>query len=829
MSAPAPPAPGTDAHDQAVLGHVFKVLFEIDLATVHDHPILEAFIKEGIDCFSAVLMLSKSQIESMTYIDNSVAPPVERKLTVFHQNQIWGIIKFYHHLGSFTGTAPNLLSATKATFRLFLVQDYTSSSEVVPFPEGFRRRKAYAKTFTSKIRPNIKDYPIFKQEANFSHWQQQFLAVATAHSLKQVLEEGLPLDDDDRAQMDWMYACLQNCVQIASGQGIVRGHIVLKNTRECWKDITTFFKTATSSTLYTQEIASYIQSVRLSRGDWKGTLEGFIHHFEKQMNIYQELSPIAYEPMHYIQFLHNSLAGITGMDTVLTNYENNMITLGKDPKVLTFPQFKTMVLKVAQQKDRSNDWRPNNSKRTANVASILYSDGTYGEEIVFDDQDDDWQVNTHDIDTPISDIMVFNTNRAHNNTNGTTRGNPKKVYMDVEAYRKLSRDSKIAWNKISEDDKKVILQEASLADGPPPRGGNRNSNRSVNNHESQIRGQDLTANAHSQVPADEKIDSDEPPASGQLEVSVHELKSLKESTPDLIELATRKNNHDVSGQQIAMLLSQAKSNGTESRSVHFHESVSDPVSSRTQYSVNMHKMTPTDEKSEQEESEIANNAQAGLDFFQAAMRRRQTSANSTSISGSNATVPTSPDQQGSVRSVASTVAASPSPDFDPTNVRHIVQRHMSPAPTSTDTVAVPETTAAQSALDFYNKMFGSAQARPSATAQTNPSTSLIPPNAAMTTEHGTSNENAPQDSKPSAEEKGGEEEDPPSNDQNAALKDNSGHNDPDEETNVDNVVEQDGEIVNRAVTAEIVALESQGVIVPVNNDEAPALETKLPR
>ena len=151
MSAPGPPAPGTDAHDQGVLGHVFEHLYGVTLATAAGHPIMEAFAKEGIERWSSVLMLSKSQIEAMTYTDRSGTLPVEKKLSMFHQNQIWGSIKFYHHLGGFTGVAPDLLSATKATFRLFLVQDYTPSSEIVPFPEAFRRRKAFTKTFTSKI------------------------------------------------------------------------------------------------------------------------------------------------------------------------------------------------------------------------------------------------------------------------------------------------------------------------------------------------------------------------------------------------------------------------------------------------------------------------------------------------------------------------------------------------------------------------------------------------------------------------------------------------------------------------------------------------------
>ena len=197
------------------------------------------------------------------------------------------------------------------------------------------------------------------------------------------------------------------------------------------------------------------------------------------------------------------------LGTPLENVWNTHVSAVKSAGTgtyFTYEEYITALLQQAATLDAGNTHtrNPRGPRREVNIH-------------VFDDEQGDYEVHTHDTETDISDLMVYQ---------GITSPNihqPRRVMMDKSSWMTLSREARQLWDKIPDKDRQVLVNsKPSIPTGPS---GTKSSNHG-NQHQPfgnsarrQVSNHDSTAH--------EEPNESEPPTEDQgLVVSTHEQKTV---------------------------------------------------------------------------------------------------------------------------------------------------------------------------------------------------------------------------------------------------------------------------------------------------------------
>ena len=126
-----------------------------------------------------------------------------------------------------------------------------------------------------------------------------------------------PLDVEDQNRLQHMAVVyLEQEEPVA--KLIIKAHLDDMDTRATWKEITQCHKYSTTSTISSQKLSSYITSIRLEDGRWRGTQCNFIAHFKEQLRQHNDTSAHPYTDGQMIQFLNTAISGVEGLCSVLT-------------------------------------------------------------------------------------------------------------------------------------------------------------------------------------------------------------------------------------------------------------------------------------------------------------------------------------------------------------------------------------------------------------------------------------------------------------------------------------------------------------------------------
>jgi hypothetical protein len=73
----------------------------------------------------------------------------------------------------------------------------------------------------------------------------------------------------------------------------------------------------------------------------------------------------------------------------------------------------------------------------------------------------DYEVNVHNVDTPFDELLVNETHSFPRNNN-----RPRKVMMNIETWKSLSKQDQDGWDTMSDDGKRKILEYAKTRGAP---------------------------------------------------------------------------------------------------------------------------------------------------------------------------------------------------------------------------------------------------------------------------------------------------------------------------------------------------------------------------
>ena len=311
-------------------------------------------------------------------------------------------------------------------------------------------------------------------------------------------------------------------------------------------------------------------------------------------------------------FLNSALSGTPGLNSILRTTTAARRAAGVRTN-LNYEEYIQALLEQAQVHDGANTRTTNpRSQRGVNIHELEFDDEEHP------DDNDPYEVQEHDIDTPIEDltgidVMQTDQTRRTNNPSKSSRDSsqPRKVRVDFSTWNKLTSKDQEKWDDVSESGKGILLQYAAknpdkylqVAELP-------NVHKAAMLRISQKTQGKRSINSHELL-----FEEDAPEDDSKIDVQTHEhnlisfedLVPPKEKTaPNLLEMATKKTSKQdwsASSVDINHVLSASKKTPRE---VTLHEQYI-PRSDNTPYEINVHRVkfmggiieVPSDEEEEQ--------------------------------------------------------------------------------------------------------------------------------------------------------------------------------------------------------------------------------------
>jgi hypothetical protein len=536
------PPPTPYQEDQARLCIALIKFLGLPPIDIRTNPVVLALNRIGVYAFNLhFTTLSKNDFE--TLVQEDPANPGNMIPLQTHTIRLLQVLlAIYHYVSRLQNRSIDILDITENQFDTFRVRHYDHEDPIVPWgnplpAKMLSKEQLLLENWKKNTRPTRSDYKEFKDESFWHKWKEHFLTTVDAHNLTGTIDSSRRVAPEEKEldfqQRKWLYKILQDILKTSKGKQLIAMHMNDKNTREIWRKLVEHYDKSMTSELRAQTLSSYITSTRFHNLAWRGSQSNFIFHFWEQLRLYNEISKVPYTDEQQVQFLRNCLAGTKGLcDVYQTSRQSRLIMGVTDP--LTFDTYVMLLLDVAAQHDSANTSTYNpRSKRSANIHDVSFEDGTTTtfEETVSDldysanNHEFHYNVNVHDIDTPVEVLQAYQTSQQSSTTSGKS-SEPSPTRLDAVAWKALSDADKKHWIGMSQDGKITVLTY-----------GARNQRRYIlgSNPNSAPRYTPRSANTHEQEVSPEVPQESEPVTSPQLEVSNHDI-----TPPSILDMATSK-------------------------------------------------------------------------------------------------------------------------------------------------------------------------------------------------------------------------------------------------------------------------------------------------
>ncbi len=510
-------------------------LLRIDPTTWDAHDIRLAFQAAGIDGWDRhFTSLSYADIDQLTVPDT---PP--RPLALMHKSMLRAVRAFHVHCCVVRKQNVNIAGCTEDLYDMFRVNIWDPEEPLRAWNSLKRAPKLEDEVanWRKSVRPSRSDYKEFRDEAYWQQTKEKIEATAKSHGLYHTLDSSHVVSNRelDELQRQWMMKTLQEIMIVPRAKSIVTKHADAANTRLCWKEIVDHFALSRAAEMRASTLATYMNSARLNKINWRGTKQNAILHWKEQHRLHNLLAKSPYTDEQSIAMLNNFVSGVIHLQDVLDNHRTSskaalMVANASRPTgtapitapPLSLEEYVELLQQACQATDANPITRP---RRQANVTEFVFDDG----EIAGVPAEDDYglQAHVHDIDTNVEDLL-YEANVT--DTRNSSSNGPRPVRMNASTWRSLSPADQTAWDKVTDDGKRKILGYAEN------KAKERNSFQQKTNpsYQRQVR-------VHEQ---EQSASPDIPEETPQMEANVRESDKSKQPSRSLLKAATTKNKSE---------------------------------------------------------------------------------------------------------------------------------------------------------------------------------------------------------------------------------------------------------------------------------------------
>ena len=432
-----------------------KAAFDHVLDTVLDRygskDLKEALVKEGFVDIFQVLTIEDADIESLVYQD-----PADATKTVPIRRGDVGMLKCfkaYVNHRNISGTPiydTDWINLTQAEFDLFRIDPtnllrVTAATTATSAPRTNSSSIKYTAVdlFRRGIKRDPSLFPQLKDEKYNDNWHRTFETQARAQDVHNVVNPNYkPMTQEEMdlfvEQQKYVYAVLESKVLTDFGKSLVRDHELDFDAQSVYKKLRAHHLKSTKAMIESSSLLSYITSVRLGNGEWKGSTESFIINWMNQVRKYERQVPTSDHFSDTIKrvMLENAVQNITELRQVKNNIDLDKTKTGQDIK---FEQYSSLLLSAAAAYD-------------AQFATKRTKQQVFSHEI-FDHDDPGTPDDFFDIETPVSTLQAYAAT-SHSTKSSKFAQKPR---MSKEKWYSLGEKERLLWDQFDDNAKSIIL------------------------------------------------------------------------------------------------------------------------------------------------------------------------------------------------------------------------------------------------------------------------------------------------------------------------------------------------------------------------------------
>jgi len=429
-----------------------KTAFHHILDNVLGYPdgstLKEALRYDGIETIEDLVTITLPDIDTLTYEDSGkkgTRSPVPKG-----PRNVIRLFKYFVHYRQQSGPPiSDWLAITADDFNNFrLHASVLSVSATQPPPSSASSaapKYSPADLFKRGIKRDPSLFPTLKDEKYNDTWHRSFATQARAQDVSEVLDPTYkPSTQEQRdlflEKQKYVYAVLESKVLTDRGKAFVREHETDFDAQAVYHKLTEHHLRSTKAQIDSSAILSYITSVRLGSGEWKGSTESFITHWLNQVRLYERQIDSAdhFSDGQKRVMLENAVAPIQELRQVKNNADMERSKTGKS---LTFDQYSNLLLSAASAYD--NQFKTKREKRQVFNSYII--DDDYG-------SDDD--ADGYDIDAPVT---VIQANAHDRRFKASFKPAARRINMPRDRWMSLSDKERQVWDQLGDNAKATIL------------------------------------------------------------------------------------------------------------------------------------------------------------------------------------------------------------------------------------------------------------------------------------------------------------------------------------------------------------------------------------
>ena len=420
-------------------------------------PLKSSLLHDGIDDIFALATIDTDTINNLTYKDPK---NTGQHLNVSRGDK--GLIRVFcdyilHCNTAGTPIDDNWTGITQTAFDSFRVDpSYVSGlrgGTAIPNPTSVKSSSSSpsapkyspAELFRRGIKRDPSLFPTLKDEKLNDTWHRSFSNQARAQDVSEVLDPlYTPTTTEERdlfiEKQKFLYAVLESKVLTDRGKAIVREHEANFDAQAVYRELAEHHLRSTKAMIDSSQILSYITSIRLGSGEWRGSTEAFILHWQNQVRLYERQVPTTdhFSDGQKRVMLENAVAPITELRQVKNNADLEKTRTGR---TLTYPEYTSLLLSAATAYD--DQYKPKREKRQVFSHEFL------------DDADDTLpDVDPYDIDAPVTVIQANAHDQRHKSRAKSVQ---PRVRMPRDRWFGLSDKDCQLWDQLDDKAKATIL------------------------------------------------------------------------------------------------------------------------------------------------------------------------------------------------------------------------------------------------------------------------------------------------------------------------------------------------------------------------------------
>ena len=435
----------TRSKGAADLEHVLTNILRLD----PDHPTRKALARDNTTIYEDLLSIEPAHVADLEYPDvdgtlRKLDRPMRANLLA------WNAFLYVRTLDN-NPVGDDVQKVTYEEFHAFRVGgDYTAYTggrlprkppkELSP---SYNITRDPLQDFLRGIKRDPTHFTAFKHDRQWDEWQRTTKATADAQHVSEVLDPdykppNLQMQDLFNAKQTFMFKVFNDNILTDAGKALVRKHAPNSDAQAIYRDLCKHMELTNKASLSPQALLSYITSVKLSDGRWKGTAAAFIHHWQEQVRLYEEQGTSTLPEDQRLVLLKNTVSDISALSAVDTQAS---VVLALEGKELTYQPYVNLLTAAAVRYDKTQAPKTSASTRSGHQRSIYAHDLTAGTDA------------TYDIDSDIHLLEeTYLVNAAH--------GRPPGPRLTGDQWRRLGAhgDAQKIWDQLPDLAKAIILE-----------------------------------------------------------------------------------------------------------------------------------------------------------------------------------------------------------------------------------------------------------------------------------------------------------------------------------------------------------------------------------